>query len=68
MHGSKGIMVDNLLIPRAEHEGEAWFHWRATVHQLIYMLSLIGSMTPLHRNNVKATVTKNNPVQTIYCH
>ena len=77
MHGSQGIMVDNLLNPRAEPEGEVWLSTiipMTTVHQLIYILPLIGQWlltvetNRIHRNNAKQTkiVTKNHPTRTIY--
>ena len=74
MHGNQGIMVDNLPNTRAEPEGEAWLSTiipMATVHQLIYILPLIGQWllsieTESIETSNKATVTKNHPARTIY--
>ena len=72
MHGSQGIMVDNHLNPRAEPEGEAWLSAiipMATVHQLIYILPLIGQWllstetNRLHRNNVKQSDSDKKTIQ-----
>ena len=63
-------MVDYLLNLRSEPEGEAWLSTlipMVTVHQLIYILPLIGQWllsietNRLHRNNAKQTDRDKEP-------
>ena len=70
MHGSQGIMVDNLPNLRVEPEGEAWLSTiipMATMRQLIYIPPFIGQWllsietNRLHSNNTKLTDSDKEP-------